>query len=366
MRILLVDLATTWRGGQSQGLLLLRGLAARGHAVHLLAAEDGAFAERARAENLAVTIVPHALRRARAAQAIRRLLREQRFDVVHANEAHALTSAWLAGAHRRAVLVAARRVAYPLGTGALARARYRAPRRIIAISRFVAQSVIDSGVPAGIVSVVYDGAEIPPPSSPASLAEVRRATREPCGVRDGQPLIGCVGYLLPEKGQEFLLRALPKILARFPDCRVLLAGDGPSRARLEQIAGELKIGAAVHFAGHVQDISTVYEALDVFVFPSLAEPLGSSLLSAMAAGIPVVAVASGGVPEVVEGGAGLLVPGPDPKRIAESVLRLLVDPQWAARLGEAGRKVIQDKFSADQMVENTLRVYEQACEESQT
>jgi glycosyltransferase involved in cell wall biosynthesis len=366
MRILLVDLATTWRGGQSQGLLLLRGLAARGHSVHLLAAENGAFAERARAENLAVTIVPHALRRARAAGTIRRLLSAERFDIVHANEAHALSSAWLAGAHRRAGLVAARRVAYPLGTGALARARYRAPRRIIAISRFVAQSVIDSGVPAGTISVVYDGVEIPPPSSPAAHTEARRAARERWSVRDGQPLIGCVGYLLPEKGQEFLLRALPEILASFPDCRVLLAGDGPSRARLEQIAGELKIGAAVHFAGHVQDISTVYEALDVFVFPSLAEPLGSSLLSAMAAGVPVVAIARGGAPEVVQEGAGLLVPGPDPKQIAESVLRLLGDPQWAASLGEAGRKVIQNKFSADRMVGETLKVYHKACEESQT
>ncbi len=366
MRILLVDLASTWRGGQSQGLLLLRGLAARGHAVHLLAAHEGAFGERARAENLAVTTVPHALRRARAAGAIRRLLGTERFDIVHANEAHALTSAWLAQAHRRAGLVAARRVAYPLGTGALARARYRAPRRIIAISRFVAQSVIASGVPAGIVSVVYDGVEIPPPSSPAAHTEARRAARERWGVRDRQPLIGCVGYLLPEKGQEFLLRALPEILVRFPDCHVLLAGDGPSRARLEQVAGELKIGAAIRFAGHVQNISTVYEALDVFVFPSLAEPLGSSLLSAMAAGVPVAAVASGGVPEVVEEGAGLLVPGPEPKQIAESVLHLLGDPQWAASLGEAGRKVIQDKFSADRMVEETLKVYEQACRRSET
>lgn len=365
MRILLVDLATTWRGGQSQGLLLLQGLATRGHAVHLLAAEGGAFAERARAKNLTVSTVPNALRRIRAVQTIRRLLREQNFDIVHANEAHALTTAWLAKAHLRAGLVAARRVAYPLGRGALARARYHAARRIIAISRFVAQSVIDSGVSADGVNVVYDGVEIPPAVSPAAREEAQRAARERWGARDDQPLIGCVGYLLPEKGQEILLRALPDILARFPDCRLLLAGDGPCRARLEQIAGELKLSAAVHFAGHVQDISTVYQSLDVFVFPSLAEPLGSSLLSAMAEGIPVVAIASGGVPEVVEEGAGLLAPGPEPKWISEAVLRLLGDPQWATRMGEAGRKVIREKFSADQMVENTLKVYEGVCQKSQ-
>jgi glycosyltransferase involved in cell wall biosynthesis len=191
----------------------------------------------------------------------------------------------------------------------------------------------------------------------------RCAARERWGARDRQPLLGCVGYLLPEKGQEFLLRALPEIRARFPACRVLLAGDGPcTRApRADRRRTQASNGAAVHFAGHVQEMSpTAYAALDVFVFPSLAEPLGSSLLSAMAAGVPVVAVASGGVPEVVEEGAGLLLPDPNPAGIAEAAVRLLSNPSMAASLGQTARKIIQQKFSADRMVESTLQAYEQA------
>lgn len=364
MRILLVDLESSWRGGQSQALLLLQGLVARGHSVELLSAQGAALAQRAQSENIPVSAISNSLRRARAAGRIRTLLRDPGFDVVHANEAHALTAAWLAGAHRRATLVTARRVAFPLGTSALSRARYRAARRIIAISRFVAQSVVDSGVPARRVEVVYDGVEIPPPSSPdanmAASKAARCAARERWGVPEGQPLLGCVGYLLPEKGQEFLLRALPEIRARFPACRLLLAGDGPCRARLERIATDLSIQSAVHFAGHVQNVSEAYAALDVFVFPSLAEPLGSSLLAAMAAGLPVIAVASGGVPEVVEEGAGLLLPDPNPAGIAEAAVRLLSNPSMAASLGQTARKIIQQKFSADRMVESTLQAYEQA------
>ena len=98
---------------------------------------------------------------------------------------------------------------------------------------------------------------------------------------------------MPEKGQEFAVRAMAEVRAKFPPARLLLAGDGPCRGQLEKLARELGVADAVIFAGFVEDIAQVYRALDVFVFPSLAEPLGTSLLAAMGWGLPVVAVASG-------------------------------------------------------------------------
>jgi len=352
--VLLVDLERAWRGGQEQALLLLTGLRARGHKAELLSARGSALAMRAKAENVTVHEAACIDRRLCAAWLVRRLLRQGEFDVLHANEPHALTAAWLAGAHRRIRVVASRRVAFSLHRNPLARSRYHAAQRIIAVSDFVARSLLDSGVPASAVRVVHDGVFLPPPA----LSESRRQARARWGIDGNEPLIGCVGYLLAEKGQEWLVHAMPAIRARFGACRLLLAGDGPRRASLERLAKELRIRDAVEFAGHVDDLAAVYSALDVFVFPSLAEPLGSSLLAAMAWGLPVVAVASGGIPEVIEPDrSGLLIKASQPAEIATAVTSILSDAEMAGRLGAEARQVIARRFTADQMVEGTLDVY---------
>jgi glycosyltransferase involved in cell wall biosynthesis len=292
--------------------------------------------------------------RLQAALTLTKLL--ARFEVVHSHDAHGLTPAWLAGAHRRARLVASRRVAYPIVQNPLARARYRHVHRIVAVSRFVEASVLRAGFASDQVEVIYDGVKLPPLPEHEERLSARRRWNIP---DDGSlPLLGCVGYLLPEKGQEFLIRALPLVQGRYPKARLLLAGDGPCRTRLEQLARDLGVAASVQFAGVVDDIGQVYHALDFFVFPSLAEPLGSSLLAAMSYGLPVVAVARGAVPEVIEDRRnGLLVATPDPGTIAAAVLCLLGDSSLSANLGAAARETIEQRFSVERMVDDTIELY---------
>jgi starch synthase len=106
-------------------------------------------------------------------------------------------------------------------------------------------------------------------------------------------------------------------------------------------------------------METAFAAMDIFAFPSHEEPLGSALLAAMAHGLPVAAVARGGVPEVVEDGKnGLLVKDLDPGAFAAVLLRFLSQPAEAARLGRTGRETVIARFSADRMVEESLRLYE--------
>jgi len=353
---LIVDLETEWRGGQNQALLLLKGLYERGHAAELLAARGSPLSQRATKAGIYVHTVPQNRLRLAAAAKIRFLLSDSRIELVHVNEPHALTSAWLAGVQRKVPLLVSRRVAYPLKRGLFARNRYRAANRILAISCFVKKSVLDSGIPPETVDLVYEGVEVPLPVT----SEARAAARRRWSVDAKDMLFGCVGYLLPEKGQEFLVRALPAVRAKYPTARLLLAGDGPCRARLESLSQTLGLQDAVIFAGFVGDIAQVYAALDAFVFPSLAEPLGTSLLAAMAGGLPVLAVASGGVPEYVEpGNTGLLVPRPEPDLFSVEMLRLLREPELGKRLGASAREAIQARFSADCMVDNTLAVYEE-------
>jgi glycosyltransferase involved in cell wall biosynthesis len=352
---LLVDLETAWRGGQNQALLILQGLRKRGHAPELLAARGSALGERAAASGVPVHFVSRGWFRLTAARKISGLLRRGGFDLVHANEAHAVSAAWLAGAHKRVAFVISRRVGYPIGKSRIARARYEAAARIVANSKWVAEQATSSGAPREKLTVVYEGAEIPQLFS----AEQRQAARSRWGISLGTPLLGCVGVLLPDKGQEWLIRALAELRKDVPGARLILAGDGPCRARLQALAHELGVGDAVLFPGFVKDIETVYAALDAFLLPSFFEALNNSLLAAMAYEIPSIAFNRGALGEIIEDKkSGLLVSGPDVKEICAAVLAILRDASYARRLGEEGRRRVEENFSADLMVEGMIGVYE--------
>jgi glycosyltransferase involved in cell wall biosynthesis len=356
-----IDTRPDWRGGQNQVLLTLRGLRDRGHRAELLALEGGTLEQRATASGFRVHAIPKNSVRLGGARLLRRILQKERFEIVHAHDPHGLTLAWLGRAHRSNALIAQRRVANPLTGSALGLSRYRAARRIFAVSRFVAESVVQSGIAREKIDVVYEGVELPAPIS----ATERNAYRHNLGVAAGEILLGCVGYLLPEKGQEVLIRAMPDIIREFPQCKLIFAGDGPCRPRLEAQAKQLGVSASILFVGFVENITEIYRAMDYFLFPSLAEPLGTSMLAAMSYGLPVIGVASGGLPEMVTNETnGLLIPTPDANKFAAATLRLLRSPGDAGRLGAAARATIADRFTADRMVETTLEKYRQILKES--
>jgi glycosyltransferase involved in cell wall biosynthesis len=355
VRPLVVDLGRDFRGGQDQALLLLRGLLARGHAPELITLRDSLLARRAKDAGISVHCIPHRCRRLAAALAIRRLLRGRRADVVHANEPHALTSAWLARAHRSVSLVVSRRIELPLSSDSLSLARYRAAGRVVAVSDFVGKSMIGSGLPSDRVEVIYVGVEIPAMISQAD----RDRARNRFAIPQESPCLGNVAAFVPEKGHALLLRAVADLRAQFPPCVVLLAGEGPEQAKLQALVRQLRLEDVVKFPGFVPDVESVYAATDLFVFPSHAEPLACAMLSAMAHGLPVVAFARGGNPEAMEDGKnGLLVKELDASALAAAIARLLSNPAEARRLGDAARETISSRFSADRMVDATLHLYE--------
>ena len=358
MRPLLVDLEMQWRGGQNQALLILKGLHARGHAAELVAAKGSALGQRAQAAGIPVHYVSRQLFRIPAARKIRALLRSRRFNVVHANEAHAVTAAWLAlwgqPEPRFLPFVISRRVGYPIGPNRLARDRYNRAARIIANSKWVAEQAAGCGIPREKLTVVYEGAQIPP----RLTLEQKQAARVRWGISPDAPLLGCVGVLSSDKGQEWLIRALAEVRKDFPAAKLLLAGDGPCRQNLETLARALRLTDAVIFAGFVSEIETVYAALDVFLLPSFFEALNNSLLAAMAYEIPSIAFNRGALGEIIEHGrSGLLVSGPNVREISAAIIRLLREREFAQRLGQSGRQRIEQNFSADRMVDAILCVY---------
>lgn len=352
---LLVDLETEWRGGQNQFLLLLKGLHERGHPAELIAAEGSALGTRAASAGICVHSVSRGTFRLPAALKIRSLLGGKRFDLIHANESHALTAAWLARAHRHVPLVVSRRVGYPLTQSWIARRRFNAAASIIANCKWVADQAVASGAPREKVQVVYEGVEISALADP----EVRRKAREHWGVAPDQPLLGCVGVLSPDKGHEFVIRAFAKLHREFPDTRLLFAGDGPCRKDLELLVASLDLHESVRFAGFVEDVETVYAALDLFLLPSLFEAFNNSLLAAMASAIPSIAFRQGGQSEIIQDGASGFLVQPENVRGLESAARkLLCDPGLAQRFASAGRRRVAENFSADIMVDRIARIYQ--------
>ena len=356
MRPLVVDLGRDYRGGQHQAFLLLRGFLARGHKPELITLSDSLLARRAKHAGISVREVPHRCRRPAAFFAIRRLLQTRKVDVVHANEPHALTAAWLARAHRSVPVIVSRRIALPLSSNSFSAARYRAAARIVAVSQFVAKSVVACGFAEGCVDVIYDGVEIPAAISPGQ----RDTARARFAIAQENLCVANVAAFVPEKGHELLIRAFAHLLPQFPRCVLLLPGEGPEKKRLQGTARTLGLEAAVKFPGFVPDIESVYAASDLFVFSSHEEPLGSALLSAMAFGLPAVGVARGGVLEVLaDGRNGLLVNELDPLALSTAMARLIANPAEARRLGAAARETIVTHFSADHMVDATLQLYQQ-------
>ena len=351
---LLVDLEPEWRGGQNQFYLLLKGLYERGHAAELLAAKGSSLGHRAAKAGICVHYTSRGSLRLKAASAVKALMSDGRFDVVHVNESHALTAAWLARAHRQVPLIISRRVGYPIGQGFFSRARFNAAARIVANSEWVLEQAVASGAPREKLTVIYEGVEIPVAVTP----EIRNAARKRWGVRASQQLLGCAGVLLEDKGQEWVIRALGKLRQKFPGCTLLLAGEGAYRPQLESLVKQLNLQDAVIFAGFVRDVESFYQALDVFVFPALFEGLGTSLLAAMAHAIPSVTYFGCALGEIVEDDiSGLQVEPRNPDALAEAIRRILSDTNFAERLASSGRQRIGEMFSADRMVDRTLRLY---------
>ena len=172
-----------------------------------------------------------------------------------------------------------------------------------------------------------------------------------------RPVVVCVSRLVPRKGQDTLIRALPTVLARVPDAVLLIVGDGPYRADLEKLAAATGVSASVRFTGAVPwaELPAHYGAGDVYAMPCRTrrggldvEGLGIVYLEASATGLPVVAGDSGGAPDaVLEGETGYVVGGRDPGALAERLVVLLEDAGLRERLGTRGREWVEQNWRWD-------------------
>lgn len=158
--------------------------------------------------------------------------------------------------------------------------------------------------------------------------------------RSGSLNILCTANLRPEKGHAVLLKAFAGVVTELADVRLTLVGGGPLQSELENQVDRLGLGQRVRFTGPVDDVWPYLAEADVFVLPSLSEPLGIAIIEAMAAGLPVVATSAGGIPELVRhGDNGLLTTPGDERELAEALVQMLRSPELRTRFGNSGRSI---------------------------
>jgi glycosyltransferase involved in cell wall biosynthesis len=237
----------------------------------------------------------------------------------------------------------------------------KADRLITVCRAFARELAYTTGVSVENISVQHNAIRRPQSVSTADI----EALRGRLGFAGDERVVLSVGRLSREKAHIDLLEAFQRLSESRPEIslKLIIAGDGPERARLEAAAKSLGCKERVVFAGQVSDIRTFYALADVFVLPSHSEGSPNVLLEAMAAKLPVVATTAGGVPEMVENNeSALLVPSNDPPSIAAAIARLLADQNLAQRLTTKAATLVDTRYTPENHVRSLVEIYREVLD----
>jgi glycosyltransferase involved in cell wall biosynthesis len=351
MRILHVDPASTWRGGERQVFLLARELARRGHDSSVAAAPHSVL--EARCKDAGLTVFPLAIRGDLDPRAILRMLSLLRHPPhilhLHTSRAHGAggLAARIAGFHP--VLVT-RRVELPIRS-VFSRWKYRMlADHYVAISEEVFVALTRGGVAPERITRIPSGIEIP-------QVILRRETP--------RRRVGTLAAFTDQKDPETWIAAALEVCRAREDVEFNWWGEGPGRGALQEIIDRENLGTRIHLPGFQEDLTEFWMGIDLFFIPSRFEALGTSILDAMARGIPVVASRTGGIPEAVRDGVeGDLVPPGNGRGFGQAILSVLGDPAKGRALGEAGRIRAQE-FEIGNVVTRIESLYRSLCADAE-
>ena len=195
--------------------------------------------------------------------------------------------------------------------------------------------------------------------------------RKRLGIEPDRPVVACVSRMVARKGQDTLIRAWPRVLARssaigLPDPLLMLVSDGPYRPQLERLAAREGVAGSVLFTGAVgwEELPAYYDAGDIFAMPCRTrrggldvEGLGIVYLEASATGLPVVGGDSGGAPDAIQDGeTGYVVPGGSVEAVADRISQLLADPAGAAAMGDKGQAWVEREWTWDLVAERFQQI----------
>ena len=359
MKILHVTAPAPWGGLESVLYGLVSAQAEAGHDVSVIAAVESDrhdFVVNLRARGLVVvplTVPPRAYREERR-QITSCCVRRQP-DVVHT---HGYRPDVIAGGAARSLGVPWVTTVHGFTGGGwknrfyerLQLLSYRHCSAVVAVSDRLSAELAERGVPRSRLHMVRNGW----PGEPAPLP--RSDARARLGITSDAPRIGWIGRMSREKGADVLIQSLPAL--RTTGLRASMVGDGVERPPLESLARELGVTDMIDWHGPIADAGAVCPAFDVFVMSSRTEGTPIVLLEAMAAGVPVVATAVGGVPAVLGTDGGLLVPSESPDQLAHAIQLTVTDRTAASARAQVSLARARGEFGMARTAEAYDRVYE--------
>lgn len=361
LRILHTESSWGWGGQELRILTESAALAERGHQLCIAAPPDTPILQRAAQMGLETVALPIRKKNFFGWRAVRGLLRRRAFDVVNT---HSSTDSWLValsvpGLAHQPALVRTRHVSTPVHANAANRWLYgRATRRVVGTGDAVCQALVAQlGLdPAHVVSVPtgVSSEQFRPPQ-----AQEKASLRASFGFADGQTVFGCVATLRMLKGVDYLFRAMQQ-MQTLP-IHLVVVGDGPQMDSLQALRRELGLQGKVTMAGEQANVEQWLQAMDAFVFPSLAEGVPQALAQAMLSALPCVTTDVGGIPELASHlRTAWVCPPRDADALAQGMQALLHDPALGARLGQTAREHCIQTRSVRQMADAMERVFEAA------
>lgn len=277
------------------------------------------------------------------------------FDIIHMHSSRSHSIAVLANTLGNSTpLVLARRVDFPLKKNFFSKKKYNysAIKKIICVSNKIKDIVIESTGQAEKSITVYDGVDL----HRFDGVGVKGKIRKELGIIDEYKLIGNIAAIAPHKDYFTFLETV-KILSQKIKAKYLIAGEGPLREQIEKRIVELNLQQDVFVLGFRNDVANVFADLDILLYTSKEEGLGSTLLDAMAYGLPIVATEGGGIPEIVKNEFnGLTANVQDPEKLSEQVMRMLNNTTLRDKLIANAKEYVKS-FSKQEMAKKTLEVY---------
>lgn len=350
-----------WAGAEVMACHLLKQLRARRNIdLTVIVLNEGRLARELRSAGLSVQVVDesrHSL--LQIANAIRKILAQLPPDILHAHRYKENLLAFLVSRFYPGVSLIATQHGLPEthDHSVSWSGRLKSKVNFFVLSRFFQKVVAvsedihtffvnDLGFCAAHVAVIHNGIEIPPAVS--GKAE------------GGSFVIGSSGRLFPVKDYPLMIR-IAQELANMGEICFVLAGDGPERGVLEKAIEESGLTERFVLKGHLEDMDSFYQGLDLYLNTSVHEGIPMTILEAMAWGLPVVAPSVGGIPEVIKDGEeGFLLSDRDPGRFAEKCRQLQRDASLHDRMGRAARNKVQSAFSAEAMAQQYEQIYRDA------
>lgn len=358
MTVLHISTPTSWRGGEQQLAYLATALHAMEIDQVVLCPEGSALSKKMmEAEIPVATFTSRGILDIKLAQRIAGLCKDKKFDLIHGHDSHAHSGAVLSVAlfNNKTPIIVSRRVDFAVSGNSFSKWKYNHPsiRKIVCVSKMIADITAPALRDKSILTVVHSGIDL---SKYNNAIRDRKLIIE-LGLPPATKLIGNLSALAEHKDYPTFLRTAQAVLREDPSLHFIIAGTGPDEKKIKGLAKKLNLTDHIHFLGFREDIIDIMLSLDVFLITSATEGLGTIIIEAFAAGIPVVATRAGGIPELVtDQETGLLADVGDVETLKNNVLQIINDQALRSKIMDNATMRMQD-FSYQTTASKTLDVY---------